>query len=298
MNAPVALFTYNRLSHTKATVEALLTNKPAAATELYIFSDGPANVEQRIVVDEVRNYLRTIKGFSKIHIIERPLNFGLGNNIIDGVTGVVEIAGKIIVLEDDLITAPYFLEYMNDGLDTYAFNDKVISIHGYTYPVTDPLPETFFLRGADCWGWGTWKRGWDKFQHKGTYLLEQLEALQLTYKFDFDGSYPFTQMLRDQIMGKNSSWAVRWYASAFLEDKYTLYPGQSLVMHAGGDGSGTNTGYDELLNVKLSDRPIKVNEKNVEQDAAAFSAFAKVLKKQHDPPFLYRLKRKMRQLLK
>ena len=126
---------------------------------------------------------------------------------------------KVIVLEDDLVTSPHFLQYMNDGLGIYERDDRVISIHGYSYPVHGKLPETFFLRGADCLGWATWKRGWDLFEDDGQRLLNELERRNLTRSFDFDGSYPYTQMLRDQIAGSNSSWAVRWYASAFLRDK-------------------------------------------------------------------------------
>ena len=151
------------------------------------------------------------------------------------------------MLEDDLLTSPYFLDFMNEGLSIYEEDEKVISIHGYVYPISEKLPETFFLRGADCWGWATWKRGWDLFEPDGGLLLNKLEESKQTEEFDFNRSYPYTQMLKDQINGKTNSWAVRWYASAFLQNKYTLYPGKSLVSNIGGDGSGTNTGLNQFI---------------------------------------------------
>lgn len=297
MYAPITLFTFNRLMHTKSTLDALLKNRLAAESDLWIFSDGPSNDTNKGLVEEVRAFLHSVTGFKSIHIIERTNNLGLGSNIIAGVTQVVEQYGKIIVLEDDLITSPYFLEYMNDGLQIYADNEKVISVHGYVYPVDIHLKETFFLKGADCLGWGTWKSGWENFEKDGEKLLRSIEEKKLCHGFDYDGAYPYTQMLRDQIKGKNTSWAVRWYASAFLKDLYTLYPCESLILHAGGDGSGTNTGLDELLDVKLAGRKINVIERNVEQETLAYHAFAKVLRRLCHPPLFYRLKRKMKQLL-
>ena len=152
--APITLFVYNRIDHTRQCVEALRKNLLANESALIIFSDAAKDVGSQNSVEEVRSYLKTIRGFTKIEIIERTNNFGLAKSIISGVTYVVNKYGRVIVLEDDLVTSPYFLIYMNKALDIYKNDDMVASIHGYIYPVKKALPETFFLRGADCWGWG------------------------------------------------------------------------------------------------------------------------------------------------
>jgi len=294
--APIILFTYNRLKHTRATVEALQQNKEAENSKLIIFSDAAANEIHTVKVNEVRNYIKTITGFESIEIIEREKNYGLGQNIIEGVTQVINQYGKVIVLEDDLITSPFFLQYMNDALNLYVHEKKVVSVHGYVYPVKQQLPETFFLRGADCLGWGTWKRGWDNFEKDGKVLLNTLIEKNLVKEFDFFNAYPYTQMLRDQIAGKNSSWAVRWYASAFIKDLYTLYPARSLVFHSGGDGTGINAGYDNLLDVTLSDLPIEMKKITVEQDDWAYNAYVEFHKKFTNPPLSYRIRRAMKKI--
>jgi hypothetical protein len=254
--APIVLFTYNRLWHTKQTVEALQKNIYAEQSHLFIFSDGPKTEKDEPKVKEVREYLRTIKCFKNIEIIERDKNWGLANNIIDGITKVVNQYGRVIVLEDDLVTSPYFLKFMNDGLNMYEEEEKVISVHGYVYPIKG-LPEIFFLRGADCWGWATWKRGWDLFEKDGKKLLDELEKRKLTKLFDFNGAYPYTKMLKDQVEGKVDSWAIRWYASAFIHEKLTLYPGISLVKHIGDLGTHIK-GNSWWLDVELSEKPILI----------------------------------------
>lgn len=271
--APVALFAYNRPVHLRQTVEALLKNDAALQTELFVFSDAAKNRSAESSVAEVRTYIRQITGFSAVHVIERDTNLGLAKSIIEGVSAVCRDHGRVIVLEDDIYTSRYFLRFMNDGLDMYEDDLQVISIHGYVYPISVPLPETFFLRGADCWGWATWQRGWNLFEPDGKLLLQQLQQRNLTHRFDFDSSYPYTRMLKQQIAGKNDSWAVRWHASAFLHDRLTLYPGRSLVLNTGTDSSGTHCTASSDFAGELADEPVKVIRLPLEENEVARQAF-------------------------
>lgn len=275
MYAPITLFVYNRPAHTRQTVEALLKNELAGESDLIIFSDAPKKPDAAEAVREVREYIRTITGFRTVRIVERDRNWGLANSIIDGVTSVVNERGRIIVLEDDLVTSPYFLRFMNDALDLYEREESVISIHGYIYPVAEKLPETFFLRGADCWGWATWKRGWELFEPDGGKLLASLKSQRLEREFNFGGSYDYLEMLGSQVKGGNDSWAIRWYASAFLKTKLTLYPGRSLVLNIGNDNSGTHCGATEIFSGDIIARPVAVGGIPIVASLEARSAVAK-----------------------
>lgn len=273
MTAPIILFTYSRLGHTQRTVESLLENPLACSSDLIVYSDAASTPETRPSVEEVRSYLLTIRGFRSITIRHRPKNYGLAKSIIEGVTEVLQHSERVIVLEDDMVTSPHFLTYMNQALDRYADDNRVASIHGYVYPVDQSLPETFFMPGADCWGWATWRRAWKHFNPDGQYLLDELKRRQLLKAFDFNGAYPYTKMINDQIMGKNDSWAVRWYASAFLAGKLTLYPGRSLVHNIGNDDSGTHCGETTRFDTALSETPIVLSNIAVEPSREGLLAF-------------------------
>ena len=268
--APVVLFVYKRPWHTRKTIEALKGNLLAERSDLIIFSDGPKDKTEKGLVDDVRRYLRTINGFKTVRTIERDDNYGLSRSIIAGVTEVIAEYGRVVVMEDDLVTSPYFLKFMNEGLEYYETNNHVISIHGYVFPVKGTLPETFFIRGADCWGWATWKRGWDLFEPDGLKLISQLEERKLTHRFDMNGAFPYTQMLRDQANNKVDSWAIRWHASAFLLNKVTLFPGQSLVQNIGVDSSGTHCDSVDFFLCTLSERSIAVGGIEVRENDKAF----------------------------
>ena len=259
-SAPIALFIYNRPAHVRRTVASLLANPEAAESDLFVFCDGAKTPESAAAVEEARAFVRGLTGFASLTVVERERNLGLAKSIIDGVTRLCRDRGRVIVLEDDLVLSPYFLRYMNDALDCYADAPLVASIHGYLGPVHESLPETFFLRGADCWGWATWSRAWQVFEPDAAKLLARLRHEGLTQTFDMEGAEAYTKMLEDFIAGKNDSWAVRWHASAFLRGMFTLYPGRSLVENIGFDGSGMHSGSINPYRTNLAQEPIVVRQ--------------------------------------
>ena len=274
--APILLFVYNRPEHTRRCIESLTRNALAADSTLYIYADGAKDTTQQSAVDEVRSYLRTIRGFKTVNLIERKENWGLARNIIDGVTTQVNHYGKVIVLEDDLVVAPYFLQFMNDALETYKDEPKIGHIQACDFTQDPSLPETFLIKWTGSWGWATWERAWKHFNPDGKALLEELEQRKLTYTFDFNGKYGFTRMLRRQIEGKNNSWAIRWNASLFLKDILSLNVGRSLVQNEGFDGSGTNCGGGGLYASNLHLAPLPVQKISpIEENKAARQAFVR-----------------------
>src|SRR5262249_34127865 len=159
----------------------------AGDSDLFVFSDGPRSPADTPKIESVREYVRGIRGFKSVTLHCQSQNRGLAESIISGVTEMCRVHQRVIVMEDDLLTAPYFLRVMNDAIDLYETEPKVISIHGYLYPVRRRVPDSFFLRGADSWGWATWQRGWELFRTDGAQLLAELRSRELTREFDFNG---------------------------------------------------------------------------------------------------------------
>jgi hypothetical protein len=240
-HAPVVLFAYRRPDHLTRALASLSSNPAAKATSLTIYCDGPKTPADNHLVDQTRTVAKAAQGFKELRVVERVENLGLAESVISGVTRALETSEKVIVMEDDLVVSTDFLDYMNQALELYKDNEEVISIHGYMYAIPATLPQSVFLKGADCWGWATWRRGWDLFEPDPMKLLKDLAQSPDRAKFDFNGAFPYRQMLKDQAAGTIDSWAIRWYASAFLANKLTLYPGQSLVENIGQEGSGTHS---------------------------------------------------------
>jgi hypothetical protein len=278
--AALAVFAYRRPDHLRATLQSLKANAEAGHTHLVIFSDGPKDDAHSSAVAAVRELISQIEGFATVESVLREQNLGLARSIVEGVARVLGAHQRVIVIEDDLVVSPFFLRYMNEALDRYANEPRVASIHGYCYPTGETLPETFFLRGADCWGWATWRRAWAHFNPDGAALLQALRERGLERRFDLDGAYPYTRMLEDQIAGRNDSWAVRWHASCFLDDMLTLFPGRSLVHNIGNDASGTHSGATAAFAQTVASEPVQVLPQALEECAAARAAFARYLSRE------------------
>lgn len=278
--APILLFVYNRPEHVRRNIQALLKNELAAESELFIHSDAAKDETSQAAVKEVRAFIRSIQGFKKITITERAENWGLARSIIDGVTTQINRYGRVIVLEDDLVVAPHFLQFMNDALETYRDEERVGHIQACDFTHDPSLPDTFLIKWTGSWGWGTWDRAWKHFNADGKALLTELESRKLTYTFDFNGKYGYTRMLRRQIEGKNNSWAIRWNASLFLKGILSLNVGKSLVQNEGFDGSGTNCGggglyASELYMERLPVKKISPIEENIQARNAYVRYYAR-----------------------
>ena len=243
MLAPICLFTYNRPNETRKTIEALQRNYLALESELFIFSDGPKNEADVAKVNEVREFLRNVKGFKSVTLFESRQNNGLANSIILGVSQIIEKHGRIIVLEDDLITSPNFLNFLNQALDFYKANKMIFSVSGYSLDL--PSLENFkcdYYLGyrASSWGWGTWKNRWEnvnwEIQDFNRFIWNPVKHFQF-----LRGGSDLSLMLWRQMNGKIDSWAIRWCYHQFKYDLYTVFPSKSKIISIGFGDSATHT---------------------------------------------------------
>lgn len=294
--APIALFVYNRPGHTERTLTFLKKNTLAADSRLYVFSDGARGHGDAEQVAEVRACISRIDGFKSVEIITRKENLGLAENIITGVSKLVNEYGQVIVLEDDLITSPHTLEYFNQALAKYKDNPEVMHIGAYMYPkLGEDLPETFFYRAATSWGWATWARAWAHFEPDIDVLMRQFDAPKQK-AFSIDGTMNFWKQMKEFKKGKNNSWAIRWYASIFLQGGLTLNPAHSLVNNIGHDGTGVHSGINEIYNVIIHPKPVSYFPDQISEDVNAYQAIRRFLA-QRKGSFFQRIQRYLHQFL-
>jgi hypothetical protein len=293
--APIVLFVYNRPDHTRQTVEALLANELVDQSEIFIYSDAAKNQNDDVNVKEVREYIKKINGFKKVTIIEREKNFGLANSIIDGVTKIINEYGKIIVLEDDLVTSPKFLKFMNKALVFYADNKNIMSVSGYMYPCNIPFAykkDVLLFYRFSSWGWGMWSDRWNLINFDITANDKIFHDRNLQRKFNLGGEDLYDMLLL-QLQGKINSWAIRTALSSALNDKITVYPIKSLVQNVGFDNSGVHCGETHIFDTILDDSFLP-NISNVGID----TNIIKIIRKQFRPTVLQKIKSFIRKIIK
>jgi hypothetical protein len=270
--APIIIFAYNRSHYLKQTLDALSKNNETKDSLIYIYCDGAkfnATEKELIEVQKVRNLARQQNWGKETIVVESNVNQGLAKAIISGVSEIVGKHGRIIVLEDDLVTSSYFLNYINTALNKYENDDEVISVVGFSYPINfkDDFPDTYFIKNADCLGWATWKRGWDLFEADASKLIKQLENEKMVREFNFNNQYPFMKMLRLVADGKVNSWAIRWYASSFVNNKVSLFPKKSMVRHIGNVGINIKADNSDFFGWELADEKVKFYESSLIEKA-------------------------------
>lgn len=246
MPAPVAIFVYKRPEHTRATIEALARNTLAAQTDVYIFSDGPKSNLDQPSVEAVRRIARRASGFASVKTIEREQNMGLANSIITGVTEILDTHGNIIVLEDDLVSSPQFLSYMNAALENYREDPHVFSVTGHTFPAKFmPVPkkypyDTFAGYRCSSWSWGTWPDRWRRIDWEMKYFDSFSNDSAAQEKFN-RGGQDMTTLLRMQHQHQIDSWAIRFCFAHHAHDMHCIYPTRTLIKNIGLDNSGTHS---------------------------------------------------------
>ncbi|MCU7500505.1 MAG: glycosyltransferase [Ignavibacteria bacterium] len=243
--APIALFVYNRPVHTSETLKALKENVYAAESELFVFSDGPRSSKDIPQVNEVREIVKKISGFKNITIIEQKENLGLANSIISGVTKLCNKYGKVIVLEDDLISSPYFLKYMNEGLNYYEGYKNVFTVCGFNHNPgimkinKDYAFDVFFSYRNSSYGWGTWRDRWERADWELPDYNEFMLDKKKQKLFNKSGD-DLTNLLVKQVKGRIDSWSIRWTYSHFKNNALAVYPRFSYIDNIGFDGSGVH----------------------------------------------------------
>ena len=273
--SPIVMFVYNRPWHTQQTLDALKKNELAEQSHLIVYSDAAKNDELKKSVEKVRSLISNITGFKKVTVVERKKNWGLADSIINGVTATLNQYGKIIVLEDDIVTSTCFLRYMNDALDYYQNVGKVMHISGWNYPISsESLDETFFLRTTSCWGWATWGRAWKFFDKDPQNLVETFTKKDRS-DFDFNVRAGMWSQVTGNLSGKLNTWAVFWYATVFKLNGLCLHPSNSLVKNIGHDGSGVHCGTSDIFYATLSDKSVAHFSDDITENTKAMGRIQK-----------------------
>ncbi len=287
--APVCIFVYNRPQHTEKMLKSLMSNILFEESKIVIFADGAkenATKEELEKIKLVRKLFDVLKEKKNISLSFSDINLGLTKSIVSGITEIINEYGKVIVVEDDLELSPGFLNYMNDALNLYENEEKVMHVGGYMVPHNLNLPDTFFLRTPTIWGWGTWKRAWNKFELDASLLLKNLELKlgeDFAFELDVNGTYNYAKQLKDIASGKLDTWDIQWAASIYLLDGLCLHPKTSLARNNGFDGSGVHCYPSEIYKKQNWVNSVAVYQEKIEPSKLGMKALMEFYKSKNKP---------------
>jgi hypothetical protein len=287
----LALFVYERPEHTKRVLEGIRRNDP---DELYVFADGPAPSDDEGKIQAVREHIDDID-WCTTHVYERSENWGLADSTIDGIETVFEENDRLIMLEDDDVPSPDFLDFMERCLDLYADEERVMNISGYSPPLD--VPETYpydvyFTYRASSWGWATWKDTWEIYDRDPDYLLDQLTAHEDTVREHLrKAGEDIFRMFRSTANGETDSWSIWWTVAIIRWGGLSLNPVRPYVKNIGHDGTGTHSIKTHIYDVSI-DEATPVSELNLPTEPFVHGTLNERMNRFWNPTLPMRAKRK------
>ncbi|GAI87651.1 unnamed protein product, partial [marine sediment metagenome] len=228
----------------------LQRNYLASQSDLYVFIDAPKTIIDEPKVRQVQQLVQEIIGFNSVKYSFADSNIGCADSIIGGVSKVLNQHPSAIIVEDDIVTAPNFLDYMNQCLARYASEPGVFSIAGYTFPFRRPADypaDTYFMPRHSPWGWATWADRW----HSVDWSIadyDQFITDREQQKAFMQGGTDLVRMLRRQMEGEIDAWDIRFCYNRYKANALTVYPTTSKVQNIGFGKEATHTNvYNQLI---------------------------------------------------
>jgi len=249
--APVLVMVYDRLDSLKKCIQSLQNCEEAKDSVLYISSDAAYKSQDDEKIEAVRKYIQTITGFQRVIPITPKENRGLNGAYNAAIDLIFKEHDTFIFLEDDIIVAPNFLKFINEGLKFYKEEPKVMSISGFShsvfFKVNDSAKEEVYFTQRWCpWGFGSWK---DKMLKVHALSLEELsqdmENKGFVKKLDGIGVDLYTAFQRKLYKQEPLVLDYRYVHYMVKNDLYTATPYTTKTFNIGNDGQGTRTKKNE-----------------------------------------------------
>lgn len=251
---PLALFNYNRPDHTEAALKALLECHGRDRYDFFFFSDAPRRVADVESVHKVRKVLHSYSSLFEATLIEQSTNQGLAQSIVRGVNHLCSKYGWVVVLEDDLLVEPQFLQFMAEALLAFEHSSGIMQIAGMTLaPPPQAASDAFVLPVTSTWGWGTWQRAWKLFSWEPSDWPQSLTDHSWLSVFQVGGSADYLSMLENALAGRIDSWGILWWYAVSRVRGKVIYPTRTLVQNNGFDGTGVHCGDTPIFHLP---RPI------------------------------------------
>ena len=258
MKIATVLFTYNRSGHTKAVLDALSENS-VLPEKLFIFQDGLRDGMDDREWKKVNALIHTID-WCDTEIIVSKYNKGLAKSIVSGITQVFAGYDAVIVLEDDCVPMPSFMQFMIQCFEKYEKEKNVYSVSGYAWPipVESTVYDAYFCGRICSWGWGTWKDRWAKYERNYDLLNDIRSDAEASKRLSQWGGKSTLPILLGNINGSINSWAVFWGLKVMADNGLCINPYRSLIANIGCDGSGEHCETSDLAKTQMQEKEIEV----------------------------------------
>lgn len=240
---PLLILAFNRPAHVKRLIDSLRPHRPQ---KILVGIDGPRekNETDKQKIAQVLHEVSKIDWTTDVELRIREKNLGLRIAVADAVTWAIQRHGEAIVVEDDIVVGPEFLQFMSEMLDRFRDNEEIGHISGYNLvpesALSNPSAKFRYSLVPESYAWATWERSWQYYDenlvwpgrngfHKLRNHLQNVVAASV-WKINF----------YDANKGNINTWAYRWIATLWSKNLVCVSPNRNLISYTGAfDGTHT-----------------------------------------------------------
>ncbi|MEM4181815.1 MAG: hypothetical protein QXX68_01520 [Candidatus Pacearchaeota archaeon] len=245
LTTPVLFLIFNRLETTKKVFGEIRKAKP---TKLYIAADGPRNEEEKKKTDAVRKYvLSHIDWPCKVKTLFREKNLGCRIASNKAISWVLNLEDRCMVLEDDTIPSKTYFRFMQEILEYYKNNEKIMSVGGVNFLKRVNISESYFFSKVHTSGTGIWRRSWQKQDLDVKRYLE-IEKSNELYKYipNIIERVLWKKRVKDMLSRKVDSWGYAFQIAHFINRGLCVIPKVNLIKNIGFDEEATHTRFNKI----------------------------------------------------
>ncbi len=241
---PVAFLVFNRPACTAQVFARIRAARPA---RLFIVADGPRpdRPGEREKCEQVRRLIEEgIDWPCEVARDYSEVNLGCGQRVASGLTRVFAQVEEAIILEDDCLPDPTFFRFCAELLEKYRHEPKVGLISGSHHQLnsTDEGESYYFCRYGNIWGWATWRRAWQKFDHGMSEWPQWRDSGGLESFFPAKKVRNFWRRTWNQAArDRRDGWAYAWTFCYLRHGLLGILPRMALVENIGFGSDATHT---------------------------------------------------------
>lgn len=247
------IIAFNRPDCVEKLIAPLLIAKPA---KLFVALDGPRKHNEDDVVKcrAVRKLIESANWECKVEYLISNVNCGCSDHIEKAINWFFDRVDEGVILEDDCIPHPSFLNFSHELLHRYRNDERVYLISGISFlPLEGSKTSYRFSRLVNIWGWATWKRAW-------SHLIGDLSnwpELKMRRIMECYGTEEASQveLVQECYEGKReSTWGVRWRLTCLSKGAFSVAPVNNFVQNIGfnRNDSSSKTFYHPIMDIKAS----------------------------------------------
>lgn len=273
LNAPVALFIYNRPNKLERMLEVLRIVKPK---RLFVIADGAREDAEgdSEKCEATRALLRRVDWECHLQTEMAESNLGIKARVESGLRWVFEKVEEAIILEDDCLPDPTFFRFCQELLECYKDNDKVMCISGDNFTFREDIScySYLFSRYTITWGWATWRRAWQHYDPV-TSGWGTPEAYKWLANYLGDGkAFEYWKFIFDTNASTLENWDQAWILSCWRDNGLCIQPNVNLVSNIGFGADATHTKMTSHTQANVPTKPMGfplVHPPEVARDIAA-----------------------------